>query len=237
MNSYLRGLRAGVPIGVGYLAVAFPFGIMASACGLSWWQAVIVSMTVLTSAGQLAGVQVMASPGHYLEMLISQLTINVRYSFMSVSLSQKASPSFRGWKRWLLGFFITDEIFAVAVSQNEITPRFFLGLATIPYFGWALGTLLGSVIGNILPQIVMSALCLAIYAMFLAVIAPKARTSRAILAVVLLAVGLHALFYYTPVLKEISSGIAVSICAIAAAVFGALVFPVKDDDGTEEAET
>lgn len=236
MNSYLRGLRGGVPIGVGYLAVAFPFGIMASVCGLDWWQAVIVSMTVLTSAGQLAGVQVMAAPGQYLEMLISQVTINVRYSFMSISLSQKTSPSFGRVWRWLLGFFITDEIFAVAIAEDEVTPPFFLGLATVPYFGWAIGTLLGSVIGNVLPAIVMNALCLAIYSMFLAVIAPKAKASGAILAVVLSAVGLHALFYYIPLLKTVSSGIAVSVCAIAAAVLGAIVFPVKERDGEEEAE-
>lgn len=236
MKSYLRGLRGGVPIGVGYLAVAFPFGIMASVCGLNWWQAVIVSMTVLTSAGQLAGVQVMATPGQYLEMLISQLTINVRYSFMSISLSQKTSPSFGRLWRWLLGFFITDEIFAVAIAEDEVTPQFFLGLATVPYFGWAIGTLLGSVIGNVLPPIVMSALCLAIYAMFLAVIAPKARASFPILAVVAVAVGLHALFYYIPTLDKVSSGIAVSICAIAAAVFGAAVFPIQEHDGEEEAQ-
>lgn len=234
MKTFLRGLRAGIPIGIGYLAVGFTFGITAETCGVNWWQALLISMTTLTSAGQLAGVFVMANPGQYLEMLISQLTINVRYSFMSMSLSQRATGSFRGIKRWLLGFFITDEIFAVAVAQDELSPVFFGGLAVLPYFGWALGTLLGSLIGNILPQMVLNALCLAIYGMFLAAIAPKARASKAILATVAMAAGLHCLLHYTPVLKEIPLGLAVSICAIAAAVLGALIFPVRD--GGEEGD-
>lgn len=235
MKTFLRGLRAGIPIGIGYLSVGFTFGIMAESCGLDWWQALLISMTTLTSAGQLAGILVMVNPGQYLEMLISQLTINVRYSFMSVSLSQRATKRFRGVKRWLLGFFITDEIFAVASTEDALEPVFFGGLAVLPYFGWALGTLFGSVIGNVLPTVVLNALCLAIYGMFLAAIAPKARASRPVLFVVLLAAGLHCLFYYTPVLKEIPSGLTVSICAIAAAVFGALIFPVAPDG--EEGES
>ncbi|MBR2906849.1 MAG: AzlC family ABC transporter permease [Clostridia bacterium] len=236
MNSFTRGLKSGIPIGLGYLSVSFTFGIMAVSYGFDWWQAVLISMTTLTSAGQLAGIGVMISPGQYIEMLISQLTINVRYSFMSVSLSQKAEPAFRGIKRWLLGFFMTDEIFAVASAEKEVSTKFFLGLSVAPYIGWTLGTLLGSVLGNILPALVMNALCLAIYGMFLAIVAPDARKSRAILAVVAVAALLHGLFYYLPVLSEIPSGLSVSICAVAAAVFGSIVFPIKDESGEEASE-
>lgn len=235
MACFGRGLRAGIPIGLGYLSVSFTFGIMAVSYGLVWWQAVIISMTTLTSAGQLAGIGVMVNPGQYIEMLISQLTINVRYAFMSVSLSQKTSPKFRGIKRWLLGFFMTDEIFAVAAAEEEVNTKFFLGLSIIPYVGWTLGTLIGSLIGNILPELLLHALCLAIYGMFLAIVAPKARASRAVLAVVAIAAGLHCMFYYVPVLNKISSGLTVSICAVAAAVLGALLFPLRESE--EEAET
>lgn len=234
MNSFLRGLRAGIPIGLGYLSVSFSFGILAVSLGLLWWEAVLISMTTLTSAGQLAAVGMMIHPGQYLEMLISQLTINVRYSFMAISLSQKTAPAFRGIKRWLLGFFMTDEIFAVASAEEEVDTKFFFGLSVIPYFGWAFGTLFGSVIGNVLPEIVMQALCLAIYGMFLAIIAPKARKSVADLTVILIAVALHCLFYYAPVLNRISSGLSISICAIAAAVVGAWLFPVRNENEEEE---
>ena len=233
MTDFSRGLRAGIPIGIGYLSVSFTFGIMAVSYGFSWWQAVIISMLTLTSAGQLAGISVMVYPGQYFDMLVSQLTINIRYSFMSVSLSQKVSSSFSGIKRWLLGFFMTDEIFAVASAETIVEPQFFLGLAVAPYLGWTLGTLGGSVLGNILPEILMNSLCLAIYGMFLAIVAPKARTSRAVLIVTLIAIFLHVLFFYLPVLKQVSSGITISICAIVSALIGAWLFPCEEEEATE----
>lgn len=225
----MRGFKGGIPIGLGYLSVSFTFGIMAVSYGFDWWQAVIISMMTLTSAGQLAGIGVMVYPGQYMEMLISQITINLRYSFMSVSLSQKTSPEFRGIKRWLLGFFMTDEIFAVASAEKEVNTKFFLGLSLMPYVGWTLGTLFGSLLGSILPDMVLNALCLAIYGMFLAIILPPARASRPVLAVVAVAAVLHCIFYYVPLLNQISSGLTISICAVLAAVFGAILFPVKED--------
>lgn len=228
-NSFIRGLKSGIPIGLGYLSVSFSFGIMAVSMGLHWWQAVVISMVTVTSAGQLAGVGIMINPGQYIEMLISQLTVNVRYSFMAISLSQKTDSKFRGLYRWLLGFFITDEIFAVASNEESVSRSFFTGLSLIPWLGWTMGTLLGALLGNILPDMLMSALCIAIYGMFVAIIAPKAKKSKSLLIVVLIALALSCIFYYAPVLKEISSGISVSVCAILAAVVGALVFPVKEE--------
>ena len=177
MKDFIKGLKGGIPIGLGYLSVSFAFGIMAVSLGFEWWQAVIISMTNLTSAGQLAGINIMINPALYFDMLLSQLTINVRYSFMSVSLSQKVTPQFTGLKRWILGFFMTDEIFAVASNEKEVSVKFFSGLTVFPYIGWTLGTLLGSVLGNVLPAIIMNALCLAIYGMFVAIVAPKAKGS------------------------------------------------------------
>ena len=230
MKLFLRGLRSGIPIGLGYLSVSFTFGIMAISMGFEWWQAVIISMTTVTSAGQLAGIGVMVNPGQYATMLISQLTINVRYSFMSISLSQKVSPRFKGILRWLLGFFMTDEIFAVAAAEDEVDPKFFFGLSVIPYVGWTLGTLSGALVGNILPAIVMNALCLAIYGMFLAIVLPPAHTSKAILTVVCIAIALNCVFYYVPLIKTVPSGIAISVCAILAAIVGAVLFPVDDKE-------
>lgn len=233
MTDFKKGLRLGVPIGLGYLSVSFAFGILAVSKGFLWWQAVIISMTTVTSAGQLAAVDIMTAPFRYAEMLLSQLTINIRYSFMSVSLSQKTAAEFSGIKRWLLGFFMTDEIFAVASTQKQVSSALFSGLAVMPYVGWTMGTLLGSIMGNVLPETVMSALNLAIYGMFIAIVVPDAKKSVKLLAVVALSVGLSFAFYYAPALKEVSSGIAVCICAITAALFGALVFPVKEGDDDE----
>ncbi len=225
---FSQGVKDGVPIGLGYLSVSFTFGIMAIIAGLYWWEAVLISMLCVTSAGQLAGIQVMVSPGRYIEMLISQLTINVRYSFMSISLSQKVTDKFSGIWRWIFGFMITDEIFAVAVSKPVVRRSYFAGLSVMPYVGWTTGTLAGALLGDVLPKSVMSALGIAIYAMFVAIVVPVMKESKPVIFVVILAAGLSCAFTYVPVLKEVPSGIAISICAVVAAMVMAIVSPVKD---------
>ncbi len=232
MKLFIRGLKSGIPIGIGYFSVSFTFGILAVSYGFYWWQALLISMTTLTSAGQLAAIGIMVNPAQYAEMIISQLTINLRYSFMSISLSQKTAPEFRGLKRWIFGFFMTDEIFAVASAQNEVTTSFFAGLTVAPYIGWTLGTLFGSILGNVLPSSIMNALCIAIYGMFIAIISPVARTSYKLLLIILISVLLSCGFYYLPFLESVSSGIAISVCAITAAAVGAILFPreVEEDD-------
>lgn len=233
MNNYIRGLRAGIPIAIGYLSVSFTFGIMAVSYGLAWWQAVLISMTTVTSAGQFAGIGIMLHPGQYIQMLISQITINIRYSFMSISVGQKADSKFRGIYRWLLGFMMTDEVFAVASQEKSVKRSFFAGLATLPYIGWALGTLLGAILGGILPERLMSALSLAIYGMFVAIVVPEMKKSRAVIFVVAAAIAISCIFYYVPLLSGISSGITITVTAIAAAVFGSLLFPVSDTETTD----
>jgi 4-azaleucine resistance transporter AzlC len=229
MKDFTRGIKAGVPIGLGYFSVSFTFGIIAISYGFTWWQALVISMTTVTSAGQFAGIGMMLQPGQYIAMLISQLTINVRYSFMSISLSQKVESRFRGIYRWLLAFFMTDEIFAVASAEEEVKRSFFAGLAVVPYVGWTLGTLFGAVLGNVLPQRLMSALGLAIYGMFVAIVVPEMKRQKPVVWVVMLALVGSCLFRYVPVLSGISSGLAISICALIAAVLGAILFPVEDE--------
>ena len=227
-NAFRRGIHAGLPIGLGYFSVSLSFGILAVSYGFTWWQAVLISMVCVTSAGQFAGIGIMCSPGQYIAMLVSQLTINVRYSMMGVSLSQKVDSSIGKAWRWILGFFITDEIFAVAAAEQELSRSFFLGLTVLPYTGWALGTLCGALVGNLLPERLMNALCIALYGMFVAIVVPVAKKEKPVLAVVLLAMTVSCLFTWLPGLKEISSGISVSLCAIVAAATGAAIFPVKE---------
>jgi len=236
MKEFVRGVKAGFPIGLGYLSVSFTFGIICITYGLTWWEATLISMTTLTSAGQFAGVQTMILPGsHFIETLISQLTINVRYSFMSISLSQKVEEKFKGIYRWLLGFFITDEIFAVAISEDEIHIPFFAGLTVLPYVGWALGTLSGALLGQILPDSVMSALGIAIYGMFVAIVVPEMKKFKPVVFVVALAAILSTGFTYIPGLKSVSAGLSISICAIVSAVVGAVCWPVHSTEEKEAA--
>ena len=230
MENFKRGISSGIPIGLGYLSVSFTFGMMAVSAGLTWWEALLISMLTVTSAGQFAGLGMMILPGQSIAMLISQFTINIRYCFMSVALSQNLEPKFKGVYRWLLGFFMTDEIFAVACGERQVTRSFFAGLAVMPYLGWSGGTLFGALVGAILPDSLISALSLAIYGMFIAIVVPDLRTNRKIILVVAIAAGLSCLFYFVPALQNISSGLTISISAIAAAVVGAALFPVKIDD-------
>ena len=228
-NAFRRGFHAGIPIGLGYFSVSISFGILAVSYGFAWWQAVLISMLTVTSAGQFAGINTMVHPGQYIAMLVSQLTINVRYSMMSVSLSQKVDKAFGKAARWLFGFFITDEIFAVAAAEREVTKPFMAGLAVAPYIGWTLGTLTGALVGNILPQRLMNALCIALYGMFVAIVTPVAKKETPVLLVVIIAAALSCFFTWLPFLKAIPSGISVSLCAIAAAAAVAALRPVKED--------
>lgn len=229
MKDFTSGLKSGLPIGLGYLSVSFTFGIIAVKYGLTWWESLIISMLTVTSAGQFAGITIMTSPGHYLEMLISQCTINIRYSFMSISLSQKVSEKFKGIWRFIFGFMITDEIFAVASAKKTVSRSFFAGLCVLPYIGWSTGTLIGALLGNVLPHSLMSALGLAIYGMFVAIVVPDMKKGKSITIVVVTALILSCIFTYAPVLKNISAGLSISICAILAAGIGAICFPINED--------
>lgn len=228
MNTFKRGIMDGIPIGLGYLSVSFTFGIIALSFGLFWWQALLISMLTVTSAGQFAGIGIMIHPAQYFEMLISQLTINIRYSFMSISLAQKLDHKFQGIWRWIFGFMMTDEIFAVASKETVVTRRYFAGLCICPYLGWTLGTLSGAILGNILPERLLSALSVAIYGMFVAIVVPEMKKARPVVYVVLLAMLLSCVFTYVPGLNQISGGLSVSICAIVAALFGAILFPIEE---------
>ena len=232
---FKKGLKDSIPIALGYFSVSIAFGLMAVECGCTALEALLISVTNLTSAGQFAGITVIAGAGTYIEMAVTQLVINSRYALMGVSLSQKADKKLRGAWRFLLGFAITDEIFAVAIGNDgEISREYFSGLAILPIFGWSLGTFCGAVLGNILPAVITSALGVALYGMFIAVVVPKARENMHVFAVVIIAVAVSSALYYLPEylpsLPDISSGFAIIISAAAAAVIGAIFFPVKEAD-------
>lgn len=228
MNQFNKGLRDGIPIGIGYLSVSFTYGILAVSNGLNYFEAVLISLTTLTSAGQFAGLTIMTSLGSYIEMLVAQLTINLRYGLMSISLSQKTDSKFNGRHRWLLGAFITDEIFAVASSQKEkVSKEYFSGLSMIPYFSWALGTLFGALLGSILPESLSSALGIALYGMFIAIVVPKMREDHHVSLIVFIAIALSCMFHYVPGLNKVPIGFSITICAFIASLIGALLYPEK----------
>lgn len=232
--TFKNGLKDGIPIALGYLSVSFAFGVTAVEYGIPEFIALLISMTNLTSAGQLAGITVISVFGTFVEVILTQLIINARYFLMSLTLSQKLDGKFKLLDRFLCSFGITDEIFAVAVSNKEkVTKKYFLGLMTLPYFGWASGTIFGALLGNVLPSIIVTALSIALFAMFIAIIVPGMMDNNKIIPVVIISAILSCVFAFVPYLNTISQGISYIICAVIASIVGAIVFPIKDGEQNE----
>jgi len=219
----------GIPISLGYLSVSFGFGIKAVSTGLSVLASSLISATNLTSAGQSAGVDIISVGGTIIEMILVQLTINIRYSLMALSLSQKLDRKFTLPHRLIASYGITDEIFAVCSAQKQkLTPAYMYGMILISATGWIAGTALGATAGQLLPESISSALGIVLYGMFMAVIVPPARKQRSVLVVVLLSASASILFKY--LITAVSSGFAVIISAVIASVAGAILFPVGEEE-------
>lgn len=234
-EDFLSGLRDGIPVGMGYLSVSFSYGVMAVNKGLPVWAAALISLSNLTSAGQFAGVTLIVAGASLAEMALTQLVINIRYSLMSLSLSQKADGTMTLFHRLTASFVITDEIFALASQKPGAISRYYMyGVGLLPLISWNLGSLLGAAASGVMPAALRSSLNVALYAMFIAIIIPPARQSRPVLfAVVAAAAGSLAL-RYAPGLTRLSPGFAMILCAVLAALAAALLFPVKEaprDDG------
>lgn len=222
----------GFPIALGYFSVSFGFGIVAVQSGLKAIEAVIISLTNLTSAGQTMGVAIIAAGGTLLEMAATQLVINLRYALMGISLSQKLDKSFTTPHRLLAAYGITDEIFAVAAAQDcKLVPAYMYGMISVAAAGWVVGTLAGSVANMLLPVSLTAAMGIMLYGMFVAIIIPPAKTDHRILSAIVIAAILSCAFKLW--LPGVSVGFAIIISAIASSVITALLFPV-DSEETEE---
>lgn len=232
--TFQKGLKDGLPICLGYVSVSFAFGMMATQGGLPVWVALLISMTNLTSAGQFAGLQLILTGGLYIEIAVTTFVINIRYMLMSLSLSQKVDEAMSSLQRFVLSFGVTDEVFAVAMQQKgSINARYFSGLIVTPYIGWAVGTFLGATATGLLPGSVRTALGIAIYGMFIAIIIPPAIKAKPVAKVILISVVLSCFFKWTPYLNRISSGWVIIVCAVIASAYAALRYPVQEAEVRE----
>lgn len=231
MKSYSYGIKKGFPIFLGYLPVSFTFGFMAVSGGLPVWIAVLISVTNLTSAGQFAGTNLIFSQAGYFELALTTFIINLRYSLMSLSLSQKIDHKIPIWKRLIFSFGITDETFVVAsMESGKLSASYLVGLMTLPFIGWSVGTFLGGTVSTLLPPTLQNAMGIGLYAMFIALIIPASREKREVCFVVILAVIFTCILKYTPVLRNISSGFRVILATVLAAGTGAFLFPEKTEN-------
>lgn len=237
-KEYMEGVKASVPVGVGYFSVSFGFGALAVSKGVKVLEATLISLTNVTSAGQFAGLDVIVTSAPLIVMVLTQLVINSRYALMSLALSQKMGARFSIIQRLIMAFYNTDEIFALAMERKKaLSASFMYGLGLLPILGWTSGTLIGAIAGNILPLSVRAALGVALYGMFVAIVVPQAKADSRKLVAVILAAVLSALFTWLPFLKCISSGLAIVICTVIAAAVCAFLFPIPDEEAPHEEET
>ena len=229
-RDFFAGMKDGMPICVGYFSVSFGFGAMAVAQGLKVWHAILISATNLTSAGQFAGLTVIAASAALLEMVLTQLVINSRYALMSLALGQRMGPKVGTGKRLVAAFFNTDEVFALGMARSgPLGAGYFTGAGTVAALGWIGGTAMGALAGSVLPMNIRASLGVMLYGMFIAIVVPQAKAEKPILLSVVLALVLSCLFAWVPLLQGISAGMAIVICTVAAAAICAWVCPVEQE--------
>ncbi len=232
---FMRGLRDGIPISMGYFAVAFTLGITAKNAGLSALESGVMSLTMLASAGQYAAMTVIGAGSSPAVMILTTIIVNLRYLLMSTALSQKLKKGEKFIHRLLLAYCVTDEIFAVSAAvPGSLCPFYTYGVTLVAAPGWTAGTVLGVLVGTILPVRASNAMSVALYGMFLAVVIPPAKRDRFIGGVVLCSMAASALFAALPLVREISSGMRIIILTLIIASAAALLRPVDPEKEGEQ---
>lgn len=227
---YKKGVKDGIPIGLGYFAVAFTLGIVAAKAGLTAFQALLATGLTNASAGGYAGFEIIAESGGYLAMAISQLVVNARYLLMAASLSQKLNPETPLLHRALVAFYVTDEVFGISIAvKGNLNPFYNYGAMTVSIPGWALGAFFGVIMGDVLPPSLVSALSVGLYGMFLAIIVPPARKDKVIALLVVVSMALSFALAKLPFVCEISSGMRVIILTVVISLAAAIIFPREDE--------
>ena len=233
---YLKGLRDGIPIMLGYFAVSLALGIAARNAGLSALQAALASLTNNASAGEYVGFTLIAAGASYTEMFVMEAIANARYLLMSTALSQRLSAAVPLVQRLLLGFMITDEIFGVSISvEGHVRPGYPYGLFTIATLGWTIGTFCGVLLGNVLPVRAVSALSVSLYGMFIAIFIPPARKDKVVAALVVLSFLTSWAFSRFAPFAALSSGLRTIILTVVLSLGAALLFPVKEKEEPADA--
>jgi len=236
-NIFFEGLRDGLPIGLGYFAVAFSLGIVAKNAGLTPVQGFIASFFNVASAGEYALFTSIQNAATYLEIAVITLVVNMRYLLMSCALSQRLSPDTPFIHRFFVGFGITDEIFGITIGRPDtIKPIYNYAAMLVAIPLWSLGTSMGIIAGNMLPVRVVSALSVALYGMFIAIIIPPAKKNITIAIAVIVSFITSYLCTVLPFVKNLSSGTRTIILTVLISAVVAIIKPVSDDNNKKEEE-
>lgn len=227
---FMRGMRDGVPIALGYLAVAFTLGIAAKKAGFTPFQALLASLTNNASAGEFAAFTLISAGSGYLGVAVMEIIANARYLLMSCALSQKLSPETPLYHRMLIGFDVTDEIFGISMSvQGKLNPYYNYGAMALAIPGWAFGTFFGVLMGNLMPVNLVRALSVGLYGMFLAIIVPPARKNKILAGIIVCSMAASFAFTRLPVISNLSSGTRTILLTLLIAGGAAVLFPVEEE--------
>ncbi len=234
LQDYIRGVKNGIPVCLGYLPIAFAFGVAVSNKDYPLWMAMVMALTNFTGTAQFAALNMIAAGKMFLDVVFTVFIVNARYILMSMSLSQRLEDKVGILERLLLSFFHVDEIFVIAMQEKGyISSKYFFGLATFPYISWGIGTLLGGVIGGVLPEVVGVSFEIALYAMFAAILIPAAKRSKPILFTIAISIIIDCSLQLVPVVKDWPETILILIAAGISAVVCAQKYPVDVDEKEE----
>ncbi len=226
---FRKGVKDGLPIALGYLAVAFTLGISARSAGFSPMEATLMSLTLNASAGEYVGFTLIAAGAGYFEIALMQAVANARYLLMSCALSQKLDPKAPLIHRLLIGYDVTDEIFGISIAVNGLlNPFYTYGAMAVAIPGWSIGTWLGVVMGDVLPGRLVSALGVALYGMFIAIIVPPARKSRLLAALIVISMAMSYALAKLPAFDFLSPGIRIIFLTVLISGVAAVLFPIRE---------
>lgn len=230
-EDFIRGLKDGLPIGLGYFPVSISYGMTAVLLGVPIYQTIIISFTNLTSAGQFAGTKILVAGGSFVELILALIIIEIRYFLMSLSISQKLDPSVTMKQRFLIAYDVTDENFAMAMTKKgTLKFAYMLGMAIPCFVGWTGGTIVGAFASEILPHDLSVALGIALYGMFIAIVIPPAKHNRGICAAVVISVLLSLAFTYIPCLQFVSGGWIVIVVSLIVGTLMAILRPIETEE-------
>lgn len=237
-TALVQGMRNGVPIGLGYFAVSFALGIAARNAGLGPFQSFLASLLCNASAGEYAGFRVIAARSGLVTMAVMTFIANARYLLMSTAMSQRMDPEGHPIHRFLMSFFITDEFFAITIVRpGYLEPFYLYGAVLVASPCWALGTALGCVAGELMPARAVSALSVALFGMFLAVIVPPARKNKVIAWLIPVCFAASFALSRLPLVSQLSEGTRTILLTVLIASGAAALFPHEDEADERKGET
>jgi 4-azaleucine resistance transporter AzlC len=226
-TEFLEGLKVGVPVAVGYIPIAVAFGLLARSFAIPNQITILMSLLIFAGASQFIGINLLVLGASYSEIVITTFILNLRHFLMTAALSQRIEAEASKKWRALLAFGVTDETFTVAVlrSDKKLSKFFILGLNTIAYFSWNVGTWIGLFLAPSLPEVLKASMGIALYAMFIGLLVPNIRKSKTVLVISCMAIAINSLLSWLPIFAGVSNGWGIIVATVMSAAIGACIYP------------